>query len=48
MPDDGVNMEEVGGMQELIKQLKDNVIIPLYLKAANIHFPSNYYTPPKG
>ena len=48
LPDDGVSIEEVGGMQELITQLKEQIIIPLNAKAANLHIPSKYYASPKG
>jgi hypothetical protein len=48
LPNEGVEIEEVGGCYELLRQLENNIIAPLLIRSSNIHIPSAYYSPPKG
>uniref|UniRef100_A0A914H347 AAA+ ATPase domain-containing protein n=1 Tax=Globodera rostochiensis TaxID=31243 RepID=A0A914H347_GLORO len=48
LPDEGIDIDEIGGCAAILDQLQENVIFPLRLMAAKVIVPSSLYTPPKG
>lgn len=48
VPDDITDDDQLGGCDELIEQLQENVMVPLQLKACNVRFTSSLFSPPKG
>uniref|UniRef100_A0A183BP10 AAA domain-containing protein n=1 Tax=Globodera pallida TaxID=36090 RepID=A0A183BP10_GLOPA len=48
LPDEGIDIDEIGGCATILDQLQENIIFPLRLMAAKVIVPSSLYTPPKG
>uniref|UniRef100_A0A183BMU6 Protein kinase domain-containing protein n=1 Tax=Globodera pallida TaxID=36090 RepID=A0A183BMU6_GLOPA len=48
LPEEGADIEEIGGCSATLHRLEENVILPLRLLASKIIVPSSLYMPPKG
>uniref|UniRef100_A0A914H2I7 AAA+ ATPase domain-containing protein n=1 Tax=Globodera rostochiensis TaxID=31243 RepID=A0A914H2I7_GLORO len=48
LPEEGADIEEIGGCSATLHRLQENVILPLRLLASKIIVPSSLYMPPKG
>lgn len=48
LPEEGAELDEIGGCSQILENIEDNVMMPLQLRAKNIPLPSIYYTAPKG